>query len=161
MTNQIRAYANASNAKRAAQQAVQKTNPDTIFATGIKTYRMVTEEGAPGYYAEIFFDNIDTDLTEEDHNCLKFFKLTFEPSQAPDETKSVKEKKPRTPTIPKAGHINKSSVKGPVKRVHTICTEMFKANPATQRKEVIARCVSEGIATHTAATQYARWKKAN
>jgi uncharacterized protein (DUF2147 family) len=53
-----------------------------------------------------------------------------------------------------------STVESPVKRVREIAAEMYAANPQVSRKEVIARCVSEGISPATAATQYGHWKRA-
>lgn len=48
-----------------------------------------------------------------------------------------------------------STVEKPVARVHRICAEMVGA----PRKEVIARCVAEGVNIHTAKTQYQVWNK--
>lgn len=50
----------------------------------------------------------------------------------------------------------KSTVKNPVQRVWEICEEMR----SSRRKEVIAKCVDEGIAFYTARTQYQQWKAA-
>jgi hypothetical protein len=54
----------------------------------------------------------------------------------------------------------KSSVPHPVKLVHIIASELHDENPEVQRKDVIAECEKQGIATHTARTQYQIWHQA-
>ena len=50
-----------------------------------------------------------------------------------------------------------SSIKSPVKRVWHIADSMPKA----ARKDVIAECVAQGVASGTARTQYQAWFKAS
>lgn len=59
-----------------------------------------------------------------------------------------------SPKAPKVEVLRTSTVALPVKRVWAIADEMRKADPSVRRKDVIARCVSEGIAYYTARTQY-------
>lgn len=54
----------------------------------------------------------------------------------------------------KADVLRVSSVPLPTKRVWVIADEMHKADAHVKRKDVIARCVAEGIAFYTARTQY-------
>lgn len=51
----------------------------------------------------------------------------------------------------------KSTIIDPSKSVWHIADEMFKKNPATSRKDVVAACVASGIAFFTARTQYQQW----
>jgi len=53
--------------------------------------------------------------------------------------------------------LHESSIERPCKRVWAIADEMFAANPQMKRKDVLARCVAEGIAFYTARTQYQQW----
>jgi hypothetical protein len=50
-------------------------------------------------------------------------------------------------------NLNQSTVAKPVRRVHEIADSM----PGARRKDVVAACVAEGIAMHTARTQYQVW----
>jgi DNA-directed RNA polymerase subunit RPC12/RpoP len=52
---------------------------------------------------------------------------------------------------------NRSTVERPTKLVWHIADEMSAANPQVRRKDVIAECVSRGIAFYTARTQYQQW----
>lgn len=65
------------------------------------------------------------------------------------------------PALPNAnGIVRASVVVRPVKLVHAIAAGMYAADPAVTRKVVIAACVAQGIATHTARTQYQVWFQA-
>ncbi len=48
----------------------------------------------------------------------------------------------------------RSTVTKPVAMVHRLCNE----NPGLSRKELIAKCIEQGINHHTAAKQYSVWK---
>ena len=48
----------------------------------------------------------------------------------------------------------------PVAAVWRICSELYAANPATKRGEIIAACLAIGINRHTAATQIQRYRTA-
>lgn len=62
------------------------------------------------------------------------------------------------PALPNAnGIVRASVVVRPVKLVHAIAAGMYNADPTVTRKAVIAACVAQGIATHTARTQYQVW----
>lgn len=52
---------------------------------------------------------------------------------------------------------NASTIERPCKRVWYIADEMRAADPHMKRKDVLARCVNEGIAFYTARTQYQQW----
>lgn len=54
-----------------------------------------------------------------------------------------------------------SSVANPCLAVWTKADEMFAQNPHTRRKDVIAACVTMGIAFYTARTQYQQWLTVN
>lgn len=54
-----------------------------------------------------------------------------------------------------------SSVANPCLAVWTKADEMFATNPWTRRKDVIAACVTMGIAFYTARTQYQQWLTVN
>jgi hypothetical protein len=62
-----------------------------------------------------------------------------------------------SPAKAKPGYISRSAIASPVARVHAIATSM----PGAARKDVIAACLAEGIATCTAKTQYQVWFKAS
>lgn len=49
----------------------------------------------------------------------------------------------------------------PTKLVWEIAEQMFKLNPETRRKDVIAKCVDSGVAFNTARTQYQLWLTAH
>lgn len=75
-----------------------------------------------------------------------------------DDQPADKPKPAKTPRQPKAAHVNASSIEKPVETVHRIAQTMFEANPEVTRKEILVACREAGVATHTAATQYARWR---
>ena len=54
-----------------------------------------------------------------------------------------------------------SSVANPCLAVWNKADEMFATNPHTRRKDVIAACVTMGIAFYTARTQYQQWLTVN
>lgn len=58
---------------------------------------------------------------------------------------------------PRGANANASTIENPCKRVWHIADEMSAANPEMKRKDVLARCVAEGIAFYTARTQYQQW----
>jgi len=53
---------------------------------------------------------------------------------------------------------DRSTVGKPVQLVWAMADEMFAANPAVSRREVIAECVRRGVAVNTAKTQYSAWR---
>lgn len=53
--------------------------------------------------------------------------------------------------------IHRSGRGGVVAKVHDICDKLITGKGKT-RKDVLARCAKLGIAHHTAATQYDRWR---
>lgn len=55
------------------------------------------------------------------------------------------------------GIVRASTVVRPVKLVHAIAANMYEADKTVTRKDVISACVAQGIATHTARTQYQVW----
>ena len=57
----------------------------------------------------------------------------------------------------KADVVHESTVERPCKLVWYIADEMVAANPAVRRKDVLAACVSRGVAFYTARTQYQQW----
>jgi hypothetical protein len=63
----------------------------------------------------------------------------------------------KNPTKVTTPLLHKSEIENPCKRVFWIADEMFAANAGTKRREVLARCVAEGIAFYTARTQYQSW----
>lgn len=54
-----------------------------------------------------------------------------------------------------------STIGNPCLAVWTKADEMFATNPHTRRKDVIAACVTMGIAFYTARTQYQQWLTVN
>ncbi len=52
---------------------------------------------------------------------------------------------------------SESTVERPCKLVYQIADEMLESRPGAKRKEVLAECVSRGIAYYTARTQYQQW----
>lgn len=54
-------------------------------------------------------------------------------------------------------YLHKSTIAGPTKTVWHIADAMKKNNPNVRRKDVVEACIANGIATHTALTQYQRW----
>lgn len=56
--------------------------------------------------------------------------------------------------------LTKSTIPDPSKAVWHIADQMFTANPATARKDVIKACVEAGIAYFTARTQFQQWSQA-
>lgn len=68
-----------------------------------------------------------------------------EPAVAPKEAKA----KPEV--------LHESSIVRPCKRVFAIADEMLETHPGAKRKDVLERCVAEGIAYYTARTQYQQW----
>lgn len=57
------------------------------------------------------------------------------------------------------GLIHRSGREGVVKRVHALCDRLIDGQ-GKARKDVIAKAEKLGIAYHTAATQYDRWRTA-
>lgn len=52
---------------------------------------------------------------------------------------------------------HESTVERPCKLVFVVAEEMYAANPNVRRTEVIAECVSRGVAYYTARTQFQQW----
>lgn len=57
----------------------------------------------------------------------------------------------------KAEVLHESSIERPCKRVFAIADDMLTSHPGAKRKDVLERCVAEGIAYYTARTQYQQW----
>lgn len=55
------------------------------------------------------------------------------------------------------GLIHRSGRSGVIAKVHATCDKLITEKGKT-RKDVLARCAKLGIAHHTAATQYDRWR---
>jgi hypothetical protein len=53
------------------------------------------------------------------------------------------------------GNRERSATTSPVEKVHAICDSM----PNADRKDIIAKCVADGINANTAKTQYYAWRK--
>lgn len=67
---------------------------------------------------------------------------------------------PKAPKTPKIPLIRESTIERPCKRVWHIADEMKDAAGGLEklrRKDVLARCVADGIAYYTARTQYQLW----
>lgn len=82
----------------------------------------------------------------------------------PEQLAVAQELKPtgQEPEMIKERHpdrLKKSTVQSPVKLVKFIADQMMNENPATTRKEILAKCIEAGIAMYTARTQYQIWKK--
>ena len=60
-----------------------------------------------------------------------------------------------------AANRGQSTVRKPVRAVHTKCAELLAANPSMRRKDLIQACVDSGITYYTARTQVQEFLKAH
>lgn len=74
--------------------------------------------------------------------------------------KAKKAPKAKREPKPKVERKGESTAQNPVALVHSICAEMTAANPQVARKDILAACMSKGVAFYTAATQVQRWRSA-
>lgn len=145
MTSYSKSYASRSNARRAA-----KGDPDW-------TGEVVQLADDLGFVYVIKADELDAEPVTTLEEVSKQVDEAVA-AGADTDPRATKNDKPRQP---KPAHVAKSGIEKPVAAVHRIATEMYQANPNVARKDILAVCLKAGIATHTAATQYARWKKTN
>ena len=139
-------YSSASNVRRAIKTVIDRNKLTGVDFVVTET---TTEENVRAF--------IGTVQIPHDMDPAPF--ADFVVMVAPDpEVEEVVQDAPKVPRAPKATHVNESSVEKPVALVKRIAQEMFDANPNVTRKEVLTKLREMGVATHTAATQYARWK---
>lgn len=116
-------------------------------------------EAAPLPLANIDYAEVETRLaatmsTEQRIACeAGEFPINKELLEKGEKLLAEAEKILKPARTPKILQTHESTIKRPCKRVWHIADEM----PGATRKEVIARCVAEGIAYYTARTQYQQW----
>lgn len=143
-------YSSASNVRRAIKTVVTRTGINPVSEAVTKT---VTEEGVTAYVGHLVFEP-GTDVSAFGDFEVRVIEAT-KPQDPQTEAAA-----PKAPRAPKPAHVAESRIEKPVALVHRVAGEMFAANPNVTRKEILTALAGMGVATHTAATQYARWKTA-
>ena len=139
-------YSSASNVRRAIKTVVTRTG---ITPESEAVNQVTTEEGVKAFVGHLVF------APGTDASAFSDFEVRVIEATKPQEPAVEAAKAPRAP---KVAHVAESGVEKPVALVHRVATEMAEANPQVTRKEILTKLRELGVATHTAATQYARWK---
>lgn len=144
-----KAYTSASNAKRAGKGDPDWTGEVHKTETGFH-YVIKNEELDAVIEAEA--NDADQSLLDSALDGSLMDEINDEDEAAPVDVAVA-------PKGKKFPHIGASWIEGPVAFVHEMADTMLQANPDVTRKEILAELRAHGVATHTAATQYQKWKK--
>jgi hypothetical protein len=139
MTNDVKTYSNKSNAKR----AIVTVGPE--YAAIVANDFITSVQG--GFIVDLNeVSKYEQDAREKVISANKQRAVEF---QKASEIKAVV----KEPSTNKKEISHSSSIVRPCKRVWFIADEMI----GKSRKEVLEACQKEGIAFHTARTQYQQW----
>jgi hypothetical protein len=152
-------YSSASNVRRAVKTAITKA--------GFEPISVVVTPVEGGFVGHLVFAAGTSDVSAFDDFEVRVIEGVLpesperEAAKMPEFAQKILDEvgvAPKAPRDPKPAHVGESKAEKPVALVHRVCAEMVAANPAVTRKEILTALRGMGVATHTAATQYARWK---
>lgn len=147
----MKLYSNPEYATRAAKVAIGKTDHEILFPLAVSAKEAENKK----WYAQITLEHSKRSANNEQVALLEGFELVFagEPKKGEERKGGIEALLPARKAPLVTEH---STVESPVQVVWNFCDE----NPTMARKDIIRELVESGVNKNTAATQYARWKKA-